>query len=138
MSVTYTDPALLTGAARAGVAPNYGRNASGYGPKIPTAVTVVYAGRRRRVYVVQYANAGSAYIVVGGVDRYLDISTEYTLADLAPGDVVAREYTGDLRPDLPAGMAYVLRDRAGAMMGTGGTVSDAVSAATRRREQVIR
>lgn len=138
MAVTYTDPALLTGAARAGTAPSYGRNVSGYGPKTPTAVTVVYAGRRRRVYVAQYGNAGSAYVVHDGASRYLDISTEYTLADLAPGDSVTRELTGASHDGMPAGAAYVLRDRMGALIGTGGTVSDAVSAATRRRELVAR
>lgn len=78
MSVTYTDPALVTG-HRATVPPSYGRTASGYGPKIPTRHMLTYAGRERRVYVMQYGNSGSAYVVVSGVDVFLDTDTEHAL-----------------------------------------------------------
>lgn len=40
--------------------------ATGYGAKIPTPHMVLYDGRWRRVYVAQYSNAGSAYVIVGG------------------------------------------------------------------------
>lgn len=36
--------------------------ASGYGRKIPTPYMVKWAGRWRRVYCAQFANAGSLYI----------------------------------------------------------------------------
>jgi hypothetical protein len=41
--------------------------ASGYGAKIPSARMVYIDGRWRRVYVTQYGNAGSAWILVKGV-----------------------------------------------------------------------
>lgn len=63
--------------------PTYGRNVSGYGPKIPTQYVIGYEGRARRVYVMQYANSGSAYIVVNGQDVFLDSDTEHDLAELA-------------------------------------------------------
>jgi hypothetical protein len=40
-------------------------SASGYGRKIPTARKVKHGGKWRRVYVCQYSNAGTAYIVQG-------------------------------------------------------------------------
>lgn len=36
--------------------------ASGYGARIPSRYMVKWSGRWRRVYVAQFANAGSAYI----------------------------------------------------------------------------
>ena len=54
-------------------APTYGRTVSGYGAKIPTRYRVRHLGRVRRVYVMQYGNAGSAYIVVGGVTQFIDL-----------------------------------------------------------------
>jgi hypothetical protein len=39
------------------------RTASGYGRKLPTGIAVWYDGRWRRVYVMQWSNAGTAYIV---------------------------------------------------------------------------
>lgn len=35
---------------------------SGYGKRIPSRYMVKHGGRWRRVYVVQYSNAGTAYI----------------------------------------------------------------------------
>jgi hypothetical protein len=78
MTVTYTDPALVTG-TRQTDQPNYGRTADGYGSKIPTRHMIQYAGRWRRVYVMCYGNVGTAYIVVNGADQVLDIDTEYKL-----------------------------------------------------------
>lgn len=43
-------------------APRGGQTQTGYGPRIPTAYLVQWAGRWRRVYVANYGNAGSAYI----------------------------------------------------------------------------
>ena len=39
-----------------------GRDSTGYGRKIPTHHGVRLNGRRYRVYVMQYSNAGTAYI----------------------------------------------------------------------------
>lgn len=52
---------------------NYGRTQSGYGSKIPTDYMVRYLQRWRRVYVTQYSNAGSAYIIVGGQKVFIDL-----------------------------------------------------------------
>jgi len=54
--------------------------ASGYGSKIPTRYWLYYQNRWRRVYVMQYANSGTAYILVKGEQLVLDIDTEYRLA----------------------------------------------------------
>lgn len=74
--VTYTDPEQVTD-VRALTQPK--RNATGYGPKIPTQHEIRYAGRWRRVYVMQYGNAGSAYIIVKHCDVFLDSDTESRL-----------------------------------------------------------
>jgi hypothetical protein len=42
---------------------------------------VRYGNRWRRVYVVNYGNAGSAYIIDRGVRLFLDMATEYALSD---------------------------------------------------------
>jgi hypothetical protein len=52
---------------------NYGRTQSGYGRKIPTDWMVMWMQRWRRVYVMQYSNAGSAYIIVGGDEVFVDV-----------------------------------------------------------------
>lgn len=78
---TYTDTVHVSGikATKVPMAGFGGQDAFGYGPKIPTRYMVRYSGRWRRVYVMQYANAGSAYIVVNGEDRFLDTDTEHAL-----------------------------------------------------------
>jgi hypothetical protein len=78
MSVSYTDPALVT-ETRQTEEPTYGRNADGYGGKLPTRHMIRYAGRWRRVYVMCYSNSGTAYVVVNGANQVLDIDTEYKL-----------------------------------------------------------
>ena len=54
-----------------------------YGPKVPTRHWVRYLGRWRRVYVMQFANSGSAYIVVNGDDVFLDSDTEHRLESVS-------------------------------------------------------
>lgn len=51
--------------------PRYGRNAHGYGSKIPTRYMIKWHGRMRRVYVVCWSNSGTAYVIVGGKPVYL-------------------------------------------------------------------
>lgn len=57
-----------------------------YGSKIPTRFMVKYeSGRKyessrwRRVYIMQYGNAGSAYILFRGKQMFLDSNTESKL-----------------------------------------------------------
>lgn len=56
-----------------------GQTVSGYGGSIPTRYMLKYSGRWYRVKVMQYGNAGSAYITVKGRDLFLDSETEYRL-----------------------------------------------------------
>jgi len=42
------------------------QTASGYGRKLTSPYKVPYGGRLYRVYMTQYGNAGTAYIVVKG------------------------------------------------------------------------
>jgi len=60
--------------------------ATGYGRKIPTRYMVKYeSGKRyetsrwRRVYIMQYGNAGSAYIFLRNKEVFLDSETEVKL-----------------------------------------------------------
>lgn len=62
---------------------------TGYGRKIPTRYWIRYENGRfdararwHRVYVMQYGNAGSAYILVRGVVMFLDSVTESRLEAL--------------------------------------------------------
>lgn len=63
--------------------------ATGYGRKIPTRYQVKFESGRdfvgprwHRVYVMQYGNAGSAYILVRGEVMFLDSMTESRLEAL--------------------------------------------------------
>ena len=77
MALAYTDPTKVTDVRSEDTAPNYGRTVSGYGGKIPTRHMIRYGNRWHRVYVMQYSNSGTAYIVAGGQDLILDTDTEY-------------------------------------------------------------
>ena len=46
--------------------PTYGRNVDGYGRKIPTGQWLKVKNRWRRIYVTQYSNAGTAWVIVDG------------------------------------------------------------------------
>ncbi len=64
------------------VAPNYGRDPSGYGRKIPTRYRLRMAdGRTRRVYVVCYSNSGTSYVVVNGEPAYLSSDIEHMIRE---------------------------------------------------------
>lgn len=52
---------------------NYGQTASGYGRKLPTQYMVNYIQRWRRVYVMQFSNSGSTYIIIGGREVFIDV-----------------------------------------------------------------
>lgn len=87
MSVERTNPAFVTGMSTdLKLTWNMVRTQQFYGPKIPTRTRIHYLSRWRRVYVMQYANSGSAYIIVRGRDVFLDIDTEYALAEGLPSE----------------------------------------------------
>jgi hypothetical protein len=75
--MAYTDPTLVTEIVTDDYAPHNGGTVSGYGGKVPTRHRIRYDGRMRRVYVMQYGNSGSAYIIVKGSDVFLDVETEH-------------------------------------------------------------
>lgn len=53
-------------------APSYNTTVSGYGSKIPTRYRVeLHNGGIRRVYMMQYGNSGSPYIIVNGVEHFV-------------------------------------------------------------------
>jgi hypothetical protein len=77
MTVAYLNPAAVTGMCDDLVYPR-SPYASGYGPAIPTRHRIKLSDNRwRRVYVMQYGNAGTAYVNVNGMQRVLDNATEY-------------------------------------------------------------
>jgi hypothetical protein len=60
-------------------------SATGYGPKIPTSYMLQCWGVWRRVYVVNYGNAGSAYVIRGGVSHYLSPGVKLILETIRDG-----------------------------------------------------
>lgn len=68
-TVTYLDPARVSQVRESDPPPN--RSATGYGSKIPIGYELLIDRRWYRVYVVQYSNAGSAYVKVGGKRLFL-------------------------------------------------------------------
>lgn len=65
------------------------RTATGYGPKLPIDFMVKVGTRWYRVYVVNYGNAGSAYVVLKGQDYYLSTGVESLLGTLREGGTFA-------------------------------------------------
>jgi hypothetical protein len=78
-AIAYTDAGSVEAVRVESEAPRYGVSASGYGGKIPTRYMLKYAGKWRRVYMAQYGNSGSPYIVVAGADHWTDTATDYLL-----------------------------------------------------------
>ncbi len=76
--VEYTNPNHVSGMRITDI-PRYGLTVSGYGGQIPTRYMIRYLGAWRRVFIMQYGNAGSAYVKVKGNDVFLDTDTEYAL-----------------------------------------------------------
>lgn len=87
-NIRYTDDTLITD-ARITEAPRSGQTVSGYGAKIPTRYQIRYDGRWHRVYMMQYGNAGSAYICHQGEDFVLSIHAEYEVQRLTEQGVGA-------------------------------------------------
>lgn len=81
-------------------APRSGFTASGYGRKLPTGAMIRYVGpdgvrRWHRVYVMQYGNAGSPYILSAGREVFLDITTEHDIINAQVGYVLHGERPQD-------------------------------------------
>ena len=67
----YLDESRITG-KRETAEPRYGNAEIGYGNKIPTRYEIQIDGRRwHRIYVINWSNSGSAYIVLNGQDTFL-------------------------------------------------------------------
>lgn len=87
INVKYTNCSLLQEACADLETPLYGRTVSGYGDKLPTRYKIKYGetprqlAAWRRVYLVQWGNASSAYIEFYGERLYLDSTIEYFLTD---------------------------------------------------------
>lgn len=87
MSVEYTNPAFVSAFAADDEQP-VNPYRSGYGAKVPTRYRVKYGKTShesmtwRRVYVMQYGNAGSPYIVYRGDWIFLDSDTQSRLESL--------------------------------------------------------
>lgn len=82
--------------ARITEAPLSGQAIRGYGRKIPTGYMLQSYGPGpvwRRVYVVNYGNAGSAYVLVGGKMHFLSPGAELILETIRDGGTLetARE-----------------------------------------------
>jgi len=78
-------------AAKVTDTPRGGNNGTGYGAKIPTPYMLRTFGpgpKWLRVYVVNYGNAGSAYVTRGGVDYYLSPGAELILETIRDGGTV--------------------------------------------------
>jgi hypothetical protein len=56
---------------------------TGYGRKIPTCFMLRYGQRWHRVYMMQYGNAGTPYIIKGGVDLVFPTATDHRVEELA-------------------------------------------------------
>lgn len=56
---------------------------SGYGRKIPTRYMLKLGKRWHRVYMMQYSNSGSAYVLLKGEERFLHSDVEHALEGAA-------------------------------------------------------
>ena len=65
------------------------RSVTGYGPKLPTPYMFRIANRWHRVYVANYGNAGSAYVVLHGEKHWLAPSAELVLETVRDGGTFA-------------------------------------------------
>lgn len=75
-TMQYLEPRMVTGLKDDLVTP-CNPYVTGYGSRVPTRHWVKINNVWRRVYVMQYGNSGSAYVMVNGEHRFLDTATEY-------------------------------------------------------------
>lgn len=82
--------------------PTYGKSSTGYGPKVPTRYKVRIGMRWHRVYMAQYGNSGSAYVVLEGSDYYLSSGVQEILEHMVKGEtyMVARALMEEWRGDV--------------------------------------
>jgi hypothetical protein len=72
----YLDPSRVTGKRQ--TAPPMNRSRTGYGNKIGTSWLLQLDGKRwHRVYVIQWSNSGTAYVVTKSGPQYLDRGQEH-------------------------------------------------------------
>lgn len=88
-NVTYSDPSLVT--ALRTTEPPIAPTVSGYGGKIPTRFMLRYDNMWRRVYMMQYGNSGTPYILHRGADLVLDTVTTYQVEALAQGQAPTQD-----------------------------------------------
>lgn len=55
------------------------RSATGYGRKLPTRYMLRIGPRWHRVYMMQYSNSGTAYVLKGGHELVLETETEHRI-----------------------------------------------------------
>jgi len=91
MKVEYLDATRITDVKITDVPRTNSR--SGYGARLPTRYMVQLDNRKRwhRVYVMQFSNAGSAYIIDHNEIKFINGDAEYTIKNWAP---VVRPGTG--------------------------------------------
>lgn len=77
MNIEYTKPELVT--ERRIVNAPFRLSISGYGSKLPSNRMIRYDGRMHRVYLINYGNSGSPYIIKNGSRLFLDTDTEHSL-----------------------------------------------------------
>lgn len=78
----YTIPGSVTDMRVTPKSP-YRTNTNGYGVKIPSRYMLRYGNRWYRVYVAQYGNTGTPYVIVTGHKLALDTDTLHTLESLS-------------------------------------------------------
>lgn len=84
--IRYLNPRAITDVRMSSDRPWKGRTVSGYGGQIPTDYLITLNdGRTRRVLAMQYGNAASLYVRVGGKVAHLDTWAEGYLEDLRDG-----------------------------------------------------
>lgn len=82
----YTDTSLVNGIAcdlpKRMEQAYYAASHPMYGPRIPTKYRIQYGDEKRwrRVWVMNYANSGTAYVIVNGQKLILDSTTEWALS----------------------------------------------------------
>lgn len=61
------------------------RSATGYGGKIPTQYMLRINQRWHRLYMMQYGNSGTPYVIRGGVELVLEINTQHRIEMVREG-----------------------------------------------------
>lgn len=67
----------------------YPRSNTGYGRKLPTPYMLQVGTRWHRVYVMNYGNAGSSYMLIGGTVHFLSPGVELIVETVRDGSTVS-------------------------------------------------